>query len=166
MQIPSTSLRLVVTAAALLLAAACGPDERVPGPAPYPAPTPGVPPEEAEIPAQPDETAEAAIHISPTTGTTATSVTIHGQGFPPDSRVDLGFGLPQSEYRIFGAVETDDDGEFSTVVTPPEWAEPGRDYVFVAAGVAGDRAVSQPFRVRSGDDAPSAIVPQSTDGMP
>lgn len=129
---------------ALIFAAACGPDERVPGPAPDPAPLPGPPPDQPAIPDS-DPTGDESLTLSPNAGTPGTEITVAGLGFPPNTTLDLGFGPPRSEYRIFRSVTADAAGEFTVRVTPPDWAEPGRDYVFVAAGPDDDEVISEAF---------------------
>ena len=143
----STSLaRTAALAIAALLAGACGPNERVPGPVPHPAPLPG--PGTAEPPVPPiAHEDDRDLTVSPTQGTVETAVTLRGEDFPPNTALELGFGPPESEYEVFGEVTTDAEGSFTTTVTPPDWAEVGRDYVFVAVGFAGDEVVSGRFFV-------------------
>lgn len=142
-----TPLRPIAAGAvglALILAAACGPDERVPGPVQDPAPLPGPPPEEPEIP-EPDRSRQESLTLSPNAGTSDTAITLSGAGFPANTTLELGFGPPQSEYQVFRSVTTDAAGRFTTTVTPPDWAEPGRDYVFVAAGPGDYEVISEAF---------------------
>lgn len=106
-----------------------------------------------ETPA-PDES-PVAVTMSPKSGSQNTDVTLRADGFPPNQPVDIGFGPPSSEYEVVGNARANARGEVSTTVTVPDWAENGREYVFVVAEAGGgEKAIFSPFsvRARSGDD--------------
>lgn len=111
--------------------------EPTPSPEPAPAPAPA-----------PDPGGERQISISPTSGTTSTDVTVRASGFPANSRVRIGFGPPESEYEVFTDTTADSDGRVTTTVSVPDWAESGRDYLFVAVGPSNVEAISSRFTVR------------------
>lgn len=138
-------VRALATASLLTLAAACGPEYRVPGPAADPAPAPV--PHPAELPpGDPDPDAEPQIVLSPGSGTAETEVRITGRGFHPGELVELGFGPVDSEYEILAGTTANMEGRIETVVAVPDWASPG-DYRFAAVREDGDPALSERFRV-------------------
>lgn len=135
----------IITAAAtaLLLLPACGPDGRVPGPAAVPAPLPG-----AVTPAA-DDRDDPELHLSATTLTVGSSITLHGEDFAGDAELDIGFGPAGGDYERIGSAITDRDGDFSVTLAPPASAVPGRRYVFVVFGIAGTDVVSEPLLLRT-----------------
>lgn len=123
--------------------AACGGAETEPSPQPEPEPTPA--------PAPSPEPGDLAISISPDAGTVTTDVTVRAEGFAPGADVGIGFGPPASEYEIFAHARADSRGTVETVVNVPDWAESGRDYLFVAKAPDGSDVLSSQFRVKAED---------------
>jgi hypothetical protein len=135
--------RTLVASALTLAAAACGGAEDItpmPDPVPDDDPVVGVP----------------AISISPHSGTAGSDVQVSASGFEAGERVGIGFGPPQSEYQIFARATADASGDVTTTVSVPDWAEAGRDYLFVVAPEGtGEEALSSTFTVEAagpGDD--------------
>ena len=120
----------LVLLAPLALAACGGGDEPE-----TPAPQPGIP---------------ASLSVSPHDGPVGTDVQLTLQGFPPDTRVDIGFGPPDSEYSVLRTATTSGNGTLDTTATVPSWAESGRRYVFVVADNVDQepKAISGTFTVR------------------
>lgn len=80
-------------------------------------------------------------------GIAAEHVWIRAYGFQPGATVDIGFGPPDSAKTIIAHTVTDETGTVNVRIAVPGWADPGRDYVFVADGPEGVQAVSRTFRV-------------------
>ena len=87
------------------------------------------------------------VTVTPQAGTVTTDVVLRASGFPAGATVRIGFGPPASEYEVVSRVTATGAGQVTTTVNVPNWAEPGRDYVWVAVGPAGDEAVSARFSV-------------------
>lgn len=135
MKLPAIRNRL--PAAALVLSvAACGGSEPAGEQRPEPAPEPG-------------PGTELDISVSPGSATTGADVTIRGQGFEPGTRVEIGFGPVQSEFEVFAEATANADGTVETTVSVPDWAEQGRDYVFVAVTPDREKVISPRFRLTS-----------------
>lgn len=131
-----------VAVATLGLLAACGGAEIDPDPQPAPPP--------------PDDSPrEARASVSPATGDLGTTVRLEAYGLTPGATITVGFGPPQSEYEVLDQVRADSDGSIRTTVSVPDWADRGRDYVFVADGPDG-LAIAD-FRVTTRDDSPDQV---------
>jgi hypothetical protein len=100
-----------------------------------------------DVPVPPPD--PARVHsISPGSGAPGTDVTLRAGGLPPGSEVEIGFGAPNTNFEILGRATVDSAGEISTTLAVPDWAEPGRGYMFVVALVnQPPRAASDTFRV-------------------
>ena len=88
------------------------------------------------------------VTVSPESGMVTTDVVLRATGFPAGATVRIGFGPPASEYEVLSRATADGDGTVTTTVNVPNWAESGREYVWVAVGPAGDEAISARFAVR------------------
>lgn len=95
--------------------------------------------------------AEPGIRIEPVQGAPGTEVLVTAWGLPSSSPVEIGFGPPASEYDVIQRTRSDEGGAVETRVHVPDRAEPGREYVFVAAEADGGpgrvKVVSERFRV-------------------
>jgi hypothetical protein len=134
----SMNLQNKKTAAAAVLSlavVACGGAEMEPSPGPAPSPGPEPAPE------------QLTITVSPHSGTLSSDVAIRAEGFQSGARVDIGFGPPSSEYEIVTHAQADTEGVVETTVKVPDWAETGRDYLFVARAPDGNDVVSSEFHV-------------------
>lgn len=126
------------TAALTLAVAACGGGAEVLTPTPTPAP------DDDPAPAEP------TLDIAPRSGTAGADVRLTAQGFAAGERVGIGFGPPQSEYEIVAHATADASGDVATTVRVPDWAEGGRDYLFVAVPEGpGEKAISSAFSVEA-----------------
>jgi hypothetical protein len=115
-------------AAALLTASGCNGD--VP------------PPEEAPPPRPPGVTVTGA------PAPPGSELRVFADGFAALAPVEIGFGMPDSDYDVVARSRTDADGRLALMLTVPEWAMVGQRYVVVVAGPdRRRRAVSEPFVV-------------------
>ena len=87
------------------------------------------------------------VTVAPQSGSVTTDVVLRASGFPAGATVRIGFGPPASEYEVISRETATGDGMVTTTVNVPNWAETGRDYVWVAVGPAGDEAISARFSV-------------------
>lgn len=86
--------------------------------------------------------------VMPDSASAGEKVRVRASGFPPANEIVIGFGPPESEYEVVHEVRTDIDGIVAAEVPVPDWAEPGRDYVWVTADEDNEpRVISDPFHV-------------------
>lgn len=120
---------------------------------PEPEMTPTVPPVEPTETAPPDPTetptpGPVSVAISPTSGPPGTEVVAVVTGFPAETQIELCLALQDQDYDVVDTPRTPSDGPLTTSVLIPESAEPGEQWVVVAA--TEDReteAVSGAFQV-------------------
>jgi len=62
---------------------------------------------------------------------------VQGEGFPVDSKVKLGIGRVNSEYDLTGTVQTDENGQFRTFYTIPDFVVAEDDWVLVVVADNG-----------------------------
>lgn len=123
-------------ATALLLAAGCQAESDPPAPAPTPPPS-----------------GSAEVRVAESTAAPGSTVSVEASGFAPSTQVQIGFGVPRSEYDVIASVTTDAQGSLARQVQVPGWAMAGQPYVVVVAAPGNDpRAVSDPFVVGSPGD--------------
>lgn len=135
-----------------ILAAACTPSA---GPAPTAdptvtlIPTPTAGPEETEhqtvLPPAPTDTPDSTpvdqdptIQVEPLTTAVGGEVEILGEGFPANTRVEIGIGRVNSEYDIVDAAQTDGDGHLQTTFVIPDFVQPEDRWVIVVRSAGGD----------------------------
>jgi hypothetical protein len=100
------------------------------------------PPEESPPPRPP------AVWVEGTPAPPGADLNVQADGFAPLAEVEIGFGMPDSDYDVVARERTDADGAVSLVLTIPDWAMVGQRYVVVVAGEdRRRRAVSDPFVV-------------------
>jgi hypothetical protein len=130
---------LLAGGVSLLFAAACAPLE--------------LPPEAPGTPAPPGPPGEARVTVATATASPGAQIDVRGSGLPANQTVDVGFGMPASDYSVLRRVQTDAQGELATQIEVPDWAMRGHAYVVVLAphGEA-PRAVSDAFVVGQGGD--------------
>jgi hypothetical protein len=73
--------------------------------------------------------------LTPATGSAGSQVTLTASGLPAGAAVEIGFGAPQENFEILTRTTVDAQGNLSSVVTVPTWAQPGRGYHFAVAPV-------------------------------
>lgn len=72
--------------------------------------------------------------LSSSSASSGSAVTVGGSGFAPGAGVVITF---ESDPVVLGSVRADSSGSFSTVVTIPEDAEPGRHVIRARGEAAG-----------------------------
>lgn len=130
----TTPVPALAAALAMLMSAACAvtPEAAAPGTEPAPPPPGG----------------EPAIVLSADAAAVGDEVRVTGHNFAPNSTVRIGFGPPQSEYEVIRTVRADAEGTATATVRVPDWAETGREYLWVVAAPGNDpRVISDPFRI-------------------
>lgn len=104
----------------------------------------------ADPPEEGGASPDPAASVSPRQAPPSASVRISASGFAPSSQVEIGFGPPNSEYEVVGSARTDADGALRTSLPVPDWAEAGRDYVWVVADAdSHPKAVTATFQVQA-----------------
>lgn len=123
--------RLAVTAGvALLVSAGCRPE-------PLPQDT-----------ADPPPAGPATVAVPASTAVIGGELEFRASGFAPNAAVQIGLGMPASDYDVIAERQTDARGELRATVTIPDWAMAGQRYVLVVTEPDHDpRAVSEPFTV-------------------
>jgi hypothetical protein len=96
---------------------------------------------------------DATVQIGAATVAPESEIPVHAQGFAPDAMVEIGLGMPASDYAVVRDIRTDGEGSVNTTITIPRWAMRGQSYVVVVNAPEGTaRAVSEPFIVGAGGD--------------
>jgi hypothetical protein len=86
--------------------------------------------------------------LSPATAAVGAQVTLTASGLPGGATIEIGFGAPMENYEVLTQAPADAQGNLSSVVTVPSWAEAGRVYHFVIAQVnQPPLGLSRPFPV-------------------
>ena len=86
--------------------------------------------------------------LTPTSGPAGTRVTVTMGRLPATTPLWLGIGATRSGFEALGMVYTDGTGEFSQVVSIPDWAERDRAYEFIVFDAYFSRlALTRPFDV-------------------
>ena len=102
--------------------------------------------------------------ISPRGGASGTEVTVGMAGLPPLTRVRISFGS-MIAYEVIERTVTDMDGNFTMIVTVPEWVEVDElHYVLVSFGRGQPRQRSDGFHVTAPDGTARVMGEISTDG--
>lgn len=73
----------------------------------------------------------ASVSITPRSGPEDATVTIRARNLRPGDRVTVGAGRTASEWRVLRQAEVASDGELSTTVPVPDWADPGDSLIYV-----------------------------------
>ncbi|KZY29916.1 hypothetical protein A3731_25745 [Roseovarius sp. HI0049] len=73
----------------------------------------------------------AAVRISPDSGPPETQVTLRARNLRPDDWVTIGVGRVSSEWRAVDQARANGQGNLSTEVGLPDWADPGDNLIYV-----------------------------------
>lgn len=111
----------------------------------------GSSPEIENPPLPPANEAASIQSVSPRAAGPDGRVTLRGTGFTPGAAVEVGLGLPESEYDVIARTTANPAGEVATTVGVPDWVQRGEGYVFVLAGETGRKAVSDLFHVTTAE---------------
>jgi hypothetical protein len=130
------------TLLAFVLVAACGGSEG-------PEAGEGADPPSESAAAAPDTAPSGIVpRLSPASGAVGSQVTLTAAGLPAGAEIEIGFGAPQESFEVLTRVNADAQGNLSSVVTVPSWAQAGREYRFVIARVdQPPLGLSRVFRV-------------------
>lgn len=116
---------------------------------------------EVDLPApgDPAPPAEPEVTVPQSTAAPGTEITVEARGFSPGTDVQIGLGMPASDYSVVRQETTDAAGELSLTLQVPDWTMRGHPYVVVVEepGMGGERAVSDPFVV--GEPGDRVTVP-------
>ncbi len=97
----------------------------------------------------------AAIDISPQSGPPGSEIALDARNLRPDDFVTIGVGRAASEWRAVDTAQVAEDGDLSTRVWVPDWADPGARLIFVVDTDRGLTLKSDRFSVVAPrDDAP------------
>lgn len=95
------------------------------------------------------------------------TVMVNGSGFPAEAMVAIGVGPQGSEYDVIDSVHAGPNGQFTTGVQVPAYAEPGESWVFVG-DVANAKVIAEPILIEQSDSqtpVPDASVNQPVNGQ-
>jgi hypothetical protein len=108
-----------------------------------------VPTATATAPPSPTRQPSPSADIAPTQGPPGTEIQVAAEGFPPNTTVEVGLGVKNTEYWNSQDVRTDAAGAMNTAMTIPPSAEPGEHWVAVVRVVrrGGAKAISEDFVV-------------------
>jgi LysM repeat protein len=73
----------------------------------------------------------ATASVTPQQAAVGETVQLTGQGFPPNTLLNVGFGHVNSEYDVIDTAQTDAFGEVDKTVTVPTYADSADSWVFV-----------------------------------
>jgi LysM repeat protein len=73
----------------------------------------------------------ATASVTPQQAAVGETVQLTGQGFPPNTLLDVGFGRVNSEYDVIDTAQTDAFGEVDKMVVVPTYADSADSWVFV-----------------------------------
>ena len=76
---------------------------------------------------------QAVITVSPLQAAVGDVLTVWGEGFPPKTEVQLGFGRVNSEFDLIDQTNTDKEGRFQAELTIPDFVNPEDRWVVAAA---------------------------------
>lgn len=108
----------------------------------------------------PPSDGQRSVTIEPTTGAPGTTVTLRATGFPPNTQVELGLGRWRSEYDVVQTATTDANGNLTTTVQIPSFAEVNEQWVAVVV-LDGQETVSGIFEVTETAAETVTIMPNS-----
>jgi LysM repeat protein len=97
--------------------------------------------------AVPGDRPAATVSLIPETGAPGEMVALRARQLRPNDWVAIGAGPQASEWRALREARVGEDGELSTQVAVPDWAEPGQRLVFVVDTDRGLTFKSAPFLV-------------------
>ncbi|SFQ17892.1 LysM peptidoglycan-binding domain-containing protein [Tranquillimonas alkanivorans] len=100
----------------------------------------------------PDEDRNAAFNIQPLAGPVGSDVSVRARGLTPDSYVTIGAGPTSAEWYAITNAQVAADGEVSTEVQVPDWADPGDILTFVIDTDQGVTLKSRDFDVVAAED--------------
>ncbi|MBE2271801.1 MAG: LysM peptidoglycan-binding domain-containing protein [Anaerolinea sp.] len=111
------------------------------------------------IPGQTGGAGSFVVAIYPLSGLPGSSITVIVNGLPPNAPIQVGLGPVQSEFVTLQQLTSDPFGGLQTVVTVPNSAGAGQQWVVGAAPLDGSAgAISRPFVV-SGSTTPPTATP-------
>lgn len=103
-----------------------------------------------------------SVAIAPLNGTVNTPLQIIANGFPPNSSVFIGVGVPASEYDVIGTAQTDAFGLVNTQIFVPSFFDTNttNELVFVVGTdeVGYEDAISVGFTLMASDAIQTPIV--------
>ncbi|MEY8841146.1 DUF5818 domain-containing protein [Cribrihabitans sp. XS_ASV171] len=89
----------------------------------------------------------AAIDISPQSGPPGSDIALDARNLRPNDFVTIGVGRVASEWRAVDTAQVAEDGDLSTRVWVPDWADPGARLIFVVDTDRGITLKSDRFSV-------------------
>ncbi|MBW3097943.1 LysM peptidoglycan-binding domain-containing protein [Pseudohoeflea coraliihabitans] len=94
----------------------------------------------------------AALRVRPLSGSPGSQITVRARHLRPADYVTIGVGPRSSEWRALRDVQVAADGEISTQVRVPEWADPGDVLTFIVDTDRGVTLKSADFDVTARQD--------------
>jgi hypothetical protein len=117
-------------------------------------------------PGDPAPPADAEVTVNVSTAQPGAEIPIEARGFEPGTEVDLGMGMPDSDYGVIRRATTDGQGRLEATVVVPDWAMRGHPYVVVVDDPnAAPRAVSDPFVVGGPGDRVTVVGTLTDEGV-
>jgi hypothetical protein len=84
------------------------------------------------------------ISLSTDHGVPGTPVTLSAIGLPGHQHVSIAGGRAGSDYKLLAEAQTSAAGTLQLTLNVPDWADPGKDFIFVVASPEHDVAVRSP----------------------
>ena len=107
---------------------------------------------------------QQSVLISPRGGAAGSEVTVGMAGLPPITSVRISFGS-MIAYEVINRTVTDVEGNFTMIITVPEWVEVDElHYVLVSYGRGQPRQRSDGFHVTAPDGTARVMGEISSDG--
>jgi hypothetical protein len=117
------------------------------------------------VPAPPAPPAAAEVTVGVATAAPGTELPIEATGFTPGTEVQIGLGMPDSDYDVVAQETVDGTGRLATAIEVPDWTMSGHPYVVVVDAPGEARGVSDPFVVGQPGDRVSVPGTLTDEGV-
>ena len=92
-------------------------------------------------------TTKATLAVTPSTAAPGSTVTVSGVGWPNETSVTIGGGVPGTAFETLQTIRISSSGTFEVHLKVPSWAGENNQFIFSAKAEDGARARSQRLQV-------------------